>query len=78
MSETATSLLLNPGGYDPQHFDPETSRLLRATIEWFEQRGKRKLTEDYHDRTFYAEFISFAGKEGLFSTFLTPAASYRL
>ncbi len=67
-------MLLNPHEYDPSHFDAETRRLLRATIEWFEQRGKAKLTEDYHNRTFYADFIEFAGKEGLFSTFLTPAA----
>jgi len=68
-------MLLNPREYDPAHFDAETRRLLRATIEWFEQRGKAKLTEDYHNRTFYADFIEFAGKEGLFSTFLTPSAN---
>jgi acyl-CoA dehydrogenase len=68
-------MLLNPHEYDPGHFDAETRRLLRATIDWFEQRGKAKLTEDYHSRTFYADFIEFAGKEGLFSTFLTPAAN---
>jgi acyl-CoA dehydrogenase len=68
-------MLLNPHEYDPAHFDAETRRLLRATIDWFEQRGKAKLTKDYHDRTFYADFIEFAGKEGLFSTFLTPAAN---
>jgi acyl-CoA dehydrogenase len=68
-------MLLNPREYDPAHFDAETRRLLRATIDWFEQRGKAKLTEDYHNRTFYADFIEFAGKEGLFSTFLTPAAN---
>ncbi|MDT7804097.1 MAG: acyl-CoA dehydrogenase, partial [Actinomycetota bacterium] len=68
-------MLLNPHEYDPAHFDAETRRLLRATIDWFEQRGKAKLTEDYHARTFYADFIEFAGKEGLFSTFLTPAAN---
>jgi acyl-CoA dehydrogenase len=67
-------MLLNPHEYDPGHFDAETRRLLRATIDWFEQRGKAKLTEDYHARTFYADFLEFAGKEGLFSTFLTPAA----
>ncbi|WP_326569014.1 acyl-CoA dehydrogenase [Amycolatopsis rhabdoformis] len=66
--------LLNPRAYDPQSFDPETRRLLLATIEWFESRGKRKLTEDYHNRTFYADFLEFAAKEGLFATFLTPAA----
>ncbi|WP_086844369.1 acyl-CoA dehydrogenase [Amycolatopsis kentuckyensis] len=68
-------MLLNPREYDPAHFDAETRRLLRATIDWFEQRGKAKLTEDYHNRTFYADFIEFAGKEGLFATFLTPAAN---
>ncbi len=68
-------MLLNPREYDPAHFDAETRRLLRATIDWFEQRGKAKLTEDYHARTFYADFLEFAGKEGLFSTFLTPAAN---
>lgn len=68
-------MLLNPHEYDPSHFDAETRRLLRATIDWFEQRGKAKLTEDYHARTFYADFLEFAGKEGLFSTFLTPAAN---
>ncbi|WP_103351294.1 acyl-CoA dehydrogenase family protein [Amycolatopsis sp. CA-128772] len=68
-------MLLNPREYDPAHFDAETRRLLRATIDWFEQRGKAKLTEDYHNRTFYADFIEFAGKEGLFSTILTPAAN---
>ncbi|MET8997953.1 acyl-CoA dehydrogenase [Amycolatopsis sp. Hca4] len=68
-------MLLNPREYDPAHFDAETRRLLRATIDWFEQRGKAKLTEDYHNRTFYADFIEFAGKEGLFSTFLTPSAN---
>ncbi|MEV6444188.1 acyl-CoA dehydrogenase [Amycolatopsis sp. NPDC051716] len=68
-------MLLNPREYDPAHFDAETRRLLRATIDWFEQRGKAKLTEDYHARTFYADFLEFAGKEGLFSTFLTPATN---
>jgi acyl-CoA dehydrogenase len=68
-------MLLNPHEYDPSHFDAETRRLLRATIDWFEQRGKAKLAEDYHARTFYADFLEFAGKEGLFSTFLTPAAN---
>ncbi|SEP50350.1 acyl-CoA dehydrogenase family protein [Amycolatopsis saalfeldensis] len=72
---TATSLLLNPPAYDPRRFDPETRRLLRATIDWFESRGKAKLTEDYHARVFYADFLEFAGEEGLFATFLTPAAN---
>ncbi|WP_033291894.1 acyl-CoA dehydrogenase [Amycolatopsis jejuensis] len=71
MSETA---LLNPRDPDLRRFDPETRRLLQATIDWFESRGKRRLTEAYHAHEFYADFLEFAGKEGLFAAFLTPAA----
>lgn len=46
----ADSLLFNPHTYDPAHFDPETRRLLRATVDWFEERGKRRLIEDYRTR----------------------------
>ncbi len=68
-----SSLLLNPSSYDPSHFDEETRRLLRATIDWFEDRGLQRLVSDYHAHVFYSDFLEFAAKEGLFSTFLTPA-----
>jgi len=42
------------------------------TIDYFEKRGKRKLKEDDHARTFYEDFIEFQKKEGLFHTLLTP------
>ena len=67
-------LLFNPHTYDPAHFDPETRRLLRATVDWFEMRGKKALISSYIDRAWYADFLEFAAKEGLFATFLTPAA----
>ncbi|MDI3403649.1 acyl-CoA dehydrogenase family protein [Streptomyces cavernicola] len=70
----ADQLLFNPHTYDPAHFDPETRRLLRATVDWFEARGKRRLIEDYRDRAWLADFLAFAAEEGLFATFLTPAA----
>ncbi|WP_433729648.1 acyl-CoA dehydrogenase family protein [Actinoplanes sp. CA-051413] len=70
----ADSLLFNPTTYDPAQFDPETRRLLRATVEFFESRGKRALINSYIDRAWYGDFLDFAAKEGLFATFLTPAA----
>ncbi|MER6446745.1 acyl-CoA dehydrogenase family protein [Streptomyces venezuelae] len=70
----ADALLFNPHTYDPAHFDPETRRLLRATVDWFESRGKRRLIEDYRSRAWLADFLAFSAKEGLFATFLTPAA----
>ncbi|QGV77134.1 acyl-CoA dehydrogenase family protein [Streptomyces ficellus] len=71
----ADPLLFNPRTYDPAHFDAETRRLLRATVDWFEERGKRKLIEDYRSRAWLADFLAFSAKEGLFATFLTPASA---
>ncbi|WP_431969297.1 acyl-CoA dehydrogenase family protein [Nocardia sp. bgisy134] len=68
------ALLFNPATYDPQHFDAETRRLLKATIEWFESRGKRQLLADDQSAVFTADFLEFVAKEKLFATFLTPAA----
>ncbi|NES27219.1 acyl-CoA dehydrogenase [Micromonospora terminaliae] len=67
-------LLFHPHRYDPAHLDETSRRLLRATIDWFESRGKRALVDSYNHHEWYADFLDFAAKEGLFATFLTPAA----
>ncbi|WHT23662.1 acyl-CoA dehydrogenase [Crossiella sp. CA-258035] len=67
-------MLFNPDSYDPTHLDAESRRLLRATIEFFESRGKRRLLADALDRVWYAEFLDFVKWEKLFATFNTPAA----
>ncbi|WP_156756736.1 acyl-CoA dehydrogenase family protein [Actinokineospora pegani] len=66
--------LFSPADYDPARFDPETRRLLRATIDWFEARGKRALVADFHAKRFHADFLRFAAQEQLFATLLTPRA----
>lgn len=66
-------MLLNPRSYDPASFDPATRRLLRATVEHFESRGKQRLCADYHGKVFYQDFLDFAAEQGLFATFFTPA-----
>ncbi|MER6241997.1 acyl-CoA dehydrogenase family protein [Streptomyces griseorubiginosus] len=71
----ADQLLFNPRTYDPAHFDAETRRLLRATVDWFEERGKRQLIEDYRTRAWLGDFLGFAAKENLFATFLTPSSA---
>ena len=71
----ADQLLFNPRTYDPAHFDPETRRLLRATVDWFEERGKERLIEDYRTRAWLGDFLAFAAKENLFATFLTPSSA---
>jgi acyl-CoA dehydrogenase len=70
----AGDLLFNPRMYDPADLDPETRRLLHATIEFFESRGKARLKEDDHAASWYSDYLEFIGRERLFATFLTPAA----
>ncbi|GED99187.1 acyl-CoA dehydrogenase family protein [Gordonia crocea] len=66
--------LFNPHTYDPQHFDEPTRRLLRATIDWFEGQGKRKIVAAEVASDWPAEFVEFVKREKLFASFLTPAA----
>ncbi|MGE5407773.1 MAG: acyl-CoA dehydrogenase family protein [Syntrophothermus sp.] len=65
--------LLNPRAYDAAEFDPATRRLFRATIDWFEAKGKARLTSEVHTDEWYADFIEFLARERAFATLLTPA-----
>ena len=66
------TLLFNPSTFDASEFDPETRRVLLATIDFFERKGKRKLKEDDRDRVWYADFLDFVKRERIFATLLTP------
>ena len=66
-------LLFNPNTYDPQQFDPETRRLLRATIDWFEGQGKKRILDADLAAAWPADFVEFVKREKLFATFLTPS-----
>ncbi|MCZ8382072.1 acyl-CoA dehydrogenase family protein [Mycobacterium sp. CPCC 205372] len=68
-----SGLLLDPNAYDPQHFDAETRRLLRALIDWFEERGKNRLLDDDLQAAWVSDFLDFVKRERLFATFLTPS-----
>jgi len=75
MSTTAatTARLFNPAAYDASAFDPATQRLLRATIEWFEAKGKSRLLAETLSDEWYTDFIAFLARERAFATLLTPA-----
>jgi acyl-CoA dehydrogenase len=66
-------LLFDPNTYDPQQFDAETRRLLRATIDWFEGQGKKRILDDDLTAQWPADFVEFVSREKLFATFLTPS-----
>jgi acyl-CoA dehydrogenase len=66
-------LLFDPTTYDPQEFDAETRRLLRATIDFFEGQGKKRILDDDLKAQWPADFVEFVKREKVFATFLTPS-----
>ena len=66
-------ILLNPNDPDRPGDDARTSELMRETIEFFENKGKKRLVGDYYDRGWYSDFLEYAKEKRLFSTMCTPA-----
>ena len=71
---TGDGVLFNPRTYDGAGLDPESRRIMLATIDFFESRGKVALKENDHERRWYADFLEFVARENVFATLLTPAA----
>jgi len=65
--------LFNPARFEGEDLDPATRRLFRATIDWFEAKGKTRLTAEVRTDDWYADFIAFLASERAFATLLTPA-----
>ncbi len=68
-----TSRLFNPASYEGAELDPASAGLMRATIDWFEAKGKERITEEVYSDEWYADFIEFLARERAFATLLTPA-----
>jgi len=66
-------LILDPNAYSAPHLEPGDEARMRATIEWFEQRGKVALKDADRENRWYSDYLEFQASEGIFSRFLTPA-----
>ncbi|MFO1524986.1 MAG: acyl-CoA dehydrogenase family protein [Turneriella sp.] len=67
------NLLLNPKTETFEHLDPASRRLMTKTIEFFENKGLKKLKHDDHERVWYADFLEVIKNEKIFATLMTPA-----
>ena len=47
---------------------------MQKTIEFFENKGLRRIKEDDHERTWYADFLAFIAREQIFAKLMTPSA----
>ena len=65
-------ILLDPNRYAPAHLDESSLGIMRATIEFFETKGKRRLKQDDRERVWYADFLELVKRERIFARLLTP------
>jgi acyl-CoA dehydrogenase len=66
-------ILLNPKNHDRPYEDERSKEVMLRTIEFFEQKGKDRLLEDYYSREWYADFLEFVKDNRIFATMCTPA-----
>ena len=68
-------ILLNPKKYSREVSDDRSRQVMQKTIAFFEDRGLAKLKEDFHERTWYADFIQFMAEEKILATMMINAAN---
>jgi alkylation response protein AidB-like acyl-CoA dehydrogenase len=73
MTAETTCRLFRPDRYQAEEFDLATRRLFRATIEFFEAKGKAALMAETRGDVWYEDFINFLAANKAFATLLTPA-----
>ena len=66
-------ILLNPKNHEREYPDKKSKEIMLKTIEFFENKGKKQLKKDDHERVWYADFLEFIKDEGIFATLLTPS-----
>ena len=65
-------ILLNPKKEQFEHLDEKSREIMLKTVEFFENKGRGKVKNDDHERTWYADLLEFQKKEKVFATLLTP------
>ncbi len=67
------NILLNPKNILAHYADEETRQIMLKTIDFFEGRGLKKMKDDFHACTWYAEFLDFMKENQIMAKLLTPA-----
>ncbi len=65
---------LNPKQLSRRYADDRSAAVMKATIDFFETKGKDKLLADYYAREWYADFLDFVKENRIFATMCTPEA----
>lgn len=65
-------LIFHPLENDYSYLGVEAQQIMQQTIDWFEAKGKKKLTSDDRNYVWYDDFLSFTKANQLFAKLMTP------
>jgi acyl-CoA dehydrogenase len=64
--------LLNPRTYEGDHPDSRTNHMLRAVIDFFEDKGLTAIKRDWHEKVWNHDFVDFMKEQQVLATLMTP------
>jgi len=67
-------ILLNPKKITKTWSDSSRKEIMLKTIEFFEKKGLKKITEDDHGGVWYRDFINFCQDNQVYYKIFTPTA----
>ncbi|MBF0226147.1 MAG: acyl-CoA dehydrogenase [Desulfobacterales bacterium] len=66
-------ILLNPKKHARKYPDEISKQIMLKTLEFFENKGLKKLKKDYHEKIWNYDFVEFLKKEKIFAHIMTPS-----
>lgn len=65
--------LLNPHQHLRKYPDEKSRQIMLKTIEFFENKGLKKIKQDWQAKTWNYDFVEFLKENQIFATLMTPA-----
>ncbi|NTV34534.1 MAG: acyl-CoA dehydrogenase, partial [Deltaproteobacteria bacterium] len=66
-------ILLNPRNHVRKYPDEKSRQIMLKTIEFFENKGLKKIKQDWHQKVFNYDFVEFLKENQVFATLMTPS-----
>jgi len=66
-------ILLNPKKHVRKYPDEKSRQIMLKTIEFFENKGLKKIKKDWHEKKWNYDFVEFLKQNQVFATLMTPS-----
>ncbi|MCX5879635.1 MAG: acyl-CoA/acyl-ACP dehydrogenase [Deltaproteobacteria bacterium] len=66
-------ILLNPKNHVRKYPDDKSRQIMLKTIKFFENKGLKKIKQDWHQKNWNYDFVKFLKDSQVFATLMTPS-----